>query len=171
MSVIAAPDCAVLKQPTSTSGPRSRALLVRFALAAIAVAISYCFRWAFLRYWTSEANLRIDLLFGIHLLRVSVDSVMWKGVLYRYENACTFIDVFFGSIPLLWQLHQSIVRNLGFLALVALGMFCFNVFRLSVSDSLFSAGLSWDLAHNVVSGISYFAVWVWIWHRLRPSAP
>jgi hypothetical protein len=35
--------------------------------------------------------------------------------------------------------------------------------RLSISDVLFAAGMSWDVAHNLISGISYFAVWMVIW--------
>jgi hypothetical protein len=141
-------------------------LLIRFLLVAVFVGFSYLFRWEWLRYLTSEANLRLDLLAGIHLQRLSSDLVMWKGVLYRYENACTFVDVYFGSIPLLWDLRRSVARNLGFLGIVAVGYFAFNVFRLTVSDILFAVGLPWDLAHNVVSGITYFAVWVWVWSRL-----
>lgn len=170
MSAIAGQNPAVLTQP-SRSGPQSRALLVRFALAAVAVAFSYCFRWEFLRFLTSEANLRFDSLFGIHLQRISADTVMWRGVVYHYENACTFVDVFFGSIPLLWNLRRTIVENVLFLTVVAGGMFFYNVFRLSVSDVLFAAGLPWDLAHNVISGLTYFVVWVWIWKRLRADAP
>ncbi len=141
-------------------------LLIRFALVAAFVAFSYLFRWEFLRYLTSEANLHLDLFAGIHLQRLSSDLVMWKGTLYRYENSCTFIDVFFGTIPLVWNLRLSILRNLGLLAVVAAGYFAFNVFRLTISDILFAIGLPWDLAHNVISGITYFAVWVWIWTRL-----
>ena len=141
-------------------------LLIRFVLVAVFVGFSYLFRWPFLRYLTSEANLRLDLVAGIHLQRISNDVVMWKGALYNYENACTFVDVFFGTIPLVWDLKNSVLRNLGFLAIVAVAYFAFNVFRLTVSDVLFAIGLPWDLAHNVVSGISYFAVWVWIWTRL-----
>ena len=156
-----------LTEKSCGNGSQSRALLIRFAVAALAVAVSYCFRWGVLRYLTSEANLRLDLLAGIHLQRLSSDTVLWRGALYRYENACTFVDVWFGSTALLWSLRRSVVWNLSLLATVALGMFCFNVFRLSVSDVLFAAGLSWDLAHNVISGISYFVVWVWIWKRLQ----
>jgi hypothetical protein len=145
----------------------SSEVLVRFALVPIAVASCYCFRWEMLRYLSSEANLRLDLLAGLHLQRLSIDTVQWRGSVYQYENACTFIDVWFGSIPLLWNLGRPVAANLRFFAGLALALFAFNIFRLSFSDLLFSAGLPWDLAHNAVSGIAYFAVWVWIW-RHRP---
>ena len=165
MSATAAQNISALSQPRRSES-QSRALVIRFALAALAVAVSYLFRWELLRFLTSEANLRLDLLANIHLQRISADTVMWKGVLYRYENACTFVDVWFGSIPLLWNVRRNLAWNAAFIAIVAAAMFCFNVFRLSVSDMLFAAGLPWDLAHNVISGISYFLVWVWIWKRL-----
>jgi hypothetical protein len=147
--------------------PLSTEMLVRLALVPVAVAICYFFRWEFLRFLTSEANLRLDPLVGIHLQRISADTVQWNGTLYRYQNACTFIDVWCGAIPLLWNLKRTLSQNSVFFACFAVVLFAFNVFRLSVSDVLFSAGLSWNIAHNVVSGIAYFAVWVWIW-RHRP---
>jgi hypothetical protein len=170
MSAIAAQNASALAQP-SRSESQSRTLLIRFALAALAVAFSYLFRWQLLRFLTSEANLRLDLLAGIHLQRISADTVMWKGVLYRYVNACTFVDVWFGSVPLLWSLRRSLARNMLMMGGFALAMFCFNVFRLSLSDVLFAAGVPWDLAHNVISGISYFVVWVWIWNRMAKRRP
>lgn len=160
-----APALADADQTTSV-GFRSE-VLVRFALVPIAIAICYCFRWEVLRYVTSEANLRVDLLAGLHLQRISFDTVQWMGSVYRYENACTFVDVWCGAIPLLWDRRRTLGVNLRLFAGLAVGLFTFNVLRLSLSDMLFSAGLSWNLAHNVVSGISYFVVWLWIW-RNRP---
>jgi hypothetical protein len=62
--------------------------------------------------------------------------------------------------------RRSCTRNLAFFAVVALGLFAFNIVRLSFSDMLFAVGLPWDLAHNVISGVAYFLAWVWIWiHR------
>lgn len=138
-------------------------LLIRFTLVPVAVVICHLFSWHALRYWTSELNLRLDLLAGIHLQRMSFDQVLWKGVLYRYQIACTLADVWCGAIPLLWNWRRSIFQNLTLLAGFAAALFALNIFRLSLSDILFAAGLPWDLAHNVISGITYFIVWVWIW--------
>ena len=138
-------------------------LLIRFALVPVAVAICYLFSWQFLRYWTAEFNLGLDLLAGIHLQRVSFDQVLWKGVLYRYQIACTMADVWCGAIPLLWNWRRSLFRNLILLAGFAVGIFTLNVLRLSFSDVLFAAGFPWNVAHNVIGGISYFIVWVWLW--------
>jgi hypothetical protein len=148
----------------------SSEMMVRFALVPLAVAICYCFEWRQLRFLTSEANLRLDLLAGISLQRLSYDTVTWRGVLYRYENACTFVDVWFGSLPLLWRWGGGLIKNVLFFAGMALALFAFNVFRLSVSDGLFAAGLPWNVAHNVISGLAYFLVWVWVWRHRAYSA-
>jgi hypothetical protein len=129
----------------------SSEVMVRFALVPLAVAICYCFHWRLLRFLTPEVNMRLDWLAGIHLQRLTFDTVVWKGVL------------------LLWDLPRSVSGNLAF-AELAEGFFAFNVVRLSLSDVLFAAGLPWDLAHNVISGLAYFVVWVWIWRRRPFSA-
>jgi hypothetical protein len=142
-------------------------LLLRFALVPCFVALCYCFRWETLRFLVSEANLKLDLLFGVTLERSGLHSVQWQGVVYHYDIACAFIDVWFGSIPLLWNLRRKPWSNVAVFVLLGLVLFTFNVLRLSFSDLLFASGLSWNLAHNVVSGIAYFLVWIWIWHH-RP---
>ncbi|HWR34451.1 MAG TPA: hypothetical protein VN622_01105 [Clostridia bacterium] len=144
----------------------SRQLKVRLCLTALAVAVCYLFDWRQLRFITSELNLRLDLLAGIHLQRSTYDTVLWRGEIYRYGVACTFADVWCGAVPLLWSLRRSIIRNLLYILVFGLALLFFNVARLSFSDLLFAFGIPWDLAHNVVSGVCYFVIWTWIWrHR------
>jgi hypothetical protein len=142
-------------------------IALRFALVAIGVLICYQFEWHWLRYLTSELNLRLDALAGVHLQRVSHDTVMWGGRTYHYVNSCTFADVICGAVPLLWNLRKTITQNLARIVMVGVVLIAFNVFRLSVSDVLYAQGLSWNLAHNVISGVSYFLVWTYLW-RNRP---
>lgn len=147
-----------------TDTPRLPSLetCVRFSLVGVAVALCYQWNWPALRYWTSELNIRLDSLFGIFLQRVGSDTVFWKGVLYQYTNACTFVDVWCGAVPLLWIRRHTVPHNLRALATWFLALTTFNVLRLSFSDVLFDRGVPWALAHNVVGGLSYFAVWVTI---------
>jgi hypothetical protein len=140
-------------------------VVVRVSLAALAVVLCYQFRWEFLRYITSELNLRVDALAGITMQRLSADTVLWKGAAYNYVNACTFVDVWCGAIPLVWDLRRTISVNLARLAVFSFVLFAFNVFRLSLSDMLFAAHVPWPLAHDVTAGFAYFAVWVWIWNH------
>jgi hypothetical protein len=141
----------------------SREVVLRFALVAAAVGICYLFEWRWLRALTLQLNTLLDGLVGVHLQRVSFDTVVWRGATYKYRIACTFADVWCGAIPLLWNLRRSVVRNVSYVVAIGAAMIVFNVVRLSFSDVLFARGLSWDLAHNVVSGISYYLVWIWIW--------
>lgn len=152
---------------TTTPAGNTRRLLrevvLRFALVAVAVGICYLFEWRWLRVLTLQLNTLLDGLAGIHLQRVAFDTVEWRGAFYKYQIACTFADVWCGAIPLIWNIRKSVISNLGYVLAVGAAMVAFNVVRLSFSDVLFARGLSWDLAHNVVSGISYYLVWMWIW--------
>jgi hypothetical protein len=109
--------------------------------------------------------MRLDSLAGLHWQRLNFDTLTWHGIVYRYENACTFVDVFFGAVPLLWMTRKTLAWNLSMIAVLACGLFAFNVIRLSISDVIFATGIPWDIAHNVISGFAYFAVWVFIWRR------
>ena len=169
MATVATQNAPSLRTQNASSLLSSE-MMVRFALVPLAVAICYCFEWRQLRFLTSEANLRLDLLAGISLQRLSYDTVTWRGALYRYENACTFVDVWFRCLPLLWHWGRGLIKNVLFFSGMALALFAFNVFRLSLSDSLFAAGLPWNVAHNVISGLAYFLVWVWVWRHRAYSA-
>jgi hypothetical protein len=54
-------------------------------------------------------------------------------------------------------------RNCGKLLSLCWGLGAAAKWTASISDVLFAAGISWDVAHNLISGISYFAVWMVIW--------
>ena len=139
---------------------------MRALLAAAAVVLCYQLRWDYLRFLTAELNVRLDALAGVSLQRISADTVLWKGEVYRYVIACTFADVWCGAIPLVWDCGRTVLRNLARVVIFGIVLIAFNVFRLSVSDVLFAAGVPWDAAHGVIGGIAYFAVLVWIWkHR------
>jgi hypothetical protein len=124
--------------------------------------ICYQFHWEWLRALTCDWNLRLDSLFGVHLQKIAFDTVVYRGETYRYAIACTMADAFCGALPLIWNSRHSVVRNLGLIGAFAVVLFIFNVSRLSFSDALFAQGLSWNWAHNVVSGICYFMLWEWI---------
>jgi hypothetical protein len=160
-------EIAAERRPDASRITQKQETAIRFMLVAVAVLLCYQFRWDWLRYWTSELNLRLDALAGVHLQRLSHETVAWGGKIYNYSIACTFADVFCGSIPLLWNLRKNVGYNFGRIAIWALVLFVFNVVRLSFSDVMFAQGLSWDLAHNVVSGISYFLIWIYLWKN-RP---
>lgn len=142
--------------------------LLRCLLAALAVALCYQFRWDWLRYLTSEANLRFDALLGIPWQRVGFDSAEWNGRVYRYVIACTMADVWCGALAFLWVVRRSVSENLLLLSGFTAALFGLNIARLSLSDVLCAHGVSWNLGHNVVAGVCYFFIWEWLlWQRRR----
>jgi hypothetical protein len=138
-------------------------LVIRIVLCAVGVLLCYCFRWEWLRYLTSELNMRLDDLAGVHLERVAKDVVLWRGEVYWYTNGCAFADVWCGAIPLVWNLRRNIAANLLRIAIFSIVLLIFNVVRLSFSDILFAQGVPWWLAHEAVAGVAYFVVLAWIW--------
>lgn len=137
-------------------------LALRIALAVLALAICYAFDWRWLRYLTSQANLRVDAVAGLRLQRVAADKVLWHGQLFQYTNACCFADVGCAALPLLWNTRRTIVLNLLVIAGFLPALFVFNVLRLSVSDLLYAHGLSWTVGHSVFAGFAYAVVWFFI---------
>jgi hypothetical protein len=100
------------------------------------------------------------------MLRVSRDVVSLRGQLFEYSVSCTFVDVFCGAIPLLWNRHRPAARNLLMVAEVAGGMFIFNIFRLTLGFLLYDHGVPWALGHEAMSGVAYFMVWLWLMRQL-----
>ena len=89
----------------------SREFLLRASLVAVFVLLTYQLPWQWLRFVTSAAVLRICASLGMPTARVSFDALRIHGQLFRVVIACTFVDVFMGSIPLLWDVRKSLLRN------------------------------------------------------------
>jgi hypothetical protein len=150
--------------PAAVRLPRlSTEFLCRAGLVAVFVAVTYQFKWEWLRFLTSEAMLHISASLGMAAARVSLDTITIRGHIFHFVIACTFLDVYMGSIPLLWNLEKPLLRNASWLIAVAVILFGFNVVRLEIGQVLYALGLSWTLADNVLGGFAYFAVWRFIW--------
>ena len=143
----------------------SREFLFRSSLVALFVLLTYCFPWQWLRFVTSAAILRISASLGMATARVSFDTIRIQGQLFRVVIACTFVDVFMGSIPLLWDVSKSLCRNGARLLAVAVIFFAVNLVRLEIAQVLYCRGVSWTLADQVLGGFAYFAVWLFLWRQ------
>ena len=158
----------------SSSG---RGFFCRALLVVIFVSLTHQFEWRGLRYLTSEAVLCLSRSVGLSVERVSADTIFVQGNLFRFVTSCTFVDVVMGAIPLVWAFNRSIAKNLLTLLPLTAGFFAFNLIRLEISQLLYARGVSWILADDVLGGIAYFAVWVFIvsrfkkywWQTLEPS--
>jgi len=139
---------------------RLQLLWLNQLLAVIAaVALCHCFQWTWLRALTQLSNLTVDAWFGVHMQPLTATTISFQGLLYRYEVSSTFVDVWFGLLPLIWFKRQSIRWNICWVLLWAASLFVFNIARLSFSDILFAWGVPWSLAHSVLSGVCYYFVW------------
>lgn len=139
--------------------------LIRAGFAAMFVILAYQFRWEWLRFVASEAILRISAFLGMATTRVSFDTILIQGQIFQFLIACTFVDVTLASIPLLWNFKKPLLKNVSWLMAAAVLLFGFNIARLEIGQVLYAHGVSWTLAHEVLGGFSYFAVWVLIWRQ------
>ena len=150
---------------TANQSRTSAQLVLRLVLLFFAVVLCYRLDWRWLKDITASLNLRLDHLAGVPLERVSIDTVRLGHEYFRYVIACTFADVWCAALALVWDMRQSIARNLEFLAAFTIGLFVLNVVRLSAADVIYAAGMSWSLAEGVIGGLAYFAVWLVILRR------
>lgn len=132
----------------------------QYLLAILSVALCYCFAWTWLRSLTLMANTWLDRLIGLPVVRLSSTEILFRGETYTYGVACTMIDVICGAIPLLWCSRRSIRSNIQLISAMAIAITTFNVARLTMSDYLVWAGVSWPIGHNAVSGVCYFVIWL-----------
>lgn len=139
--------------------------LGRALFVVILVTMAHQFEWGWLRYFTSEAILQISAFLGMATDRVSFDTIRVQGQLFRFVISCTLVDVFLGTIPLVWNLQKSTSRNLSILAALAAALFTFNVLRLEIAQLLYARGMPWILADDVLAGFAYFAIWLVIARR------
>jgi hypothetical protein len=105
-------------------------------------------------------------LLGMDTVRLSFDTIRVREAQFSFIVSCTFVDVFLGSLPLLWDLHRSLLRNCSRLVLAGTILLTFNILRLEIAQVFYANQISWEVADGVVGGVAYFLVWVVIW-RLR----
>lgn len=143
--------------------PFTREFLVRACLVAVFVAVCHELSWQWLRFITSEAVSSLSAMLGMDTARLSFDTIRVQETQIRFVVSCTFVDVFLGSLPLLWDLRRSLLRNCSRLVVAGTVLFAFNLVRLQIAQVLYAHGASWEVADGVLGGIAYFLVWVAIW--------
>ncbi len=154
----------------------TRSVVPRLAMTAVLVLLCHAFDWTLLRQLTTDALVAISHAIGIPMHRLDWDLISIGNVRVRFVVSCTLVDAYCGAIPLLWGIAPgrsesefvSIKRNLVRLAVLAGAMFCFNLFRLELGFVGLYFGAPWWLAHEVISGLTYFALFLWIvrsWRR------
>ena len=144
---------------------RRHQLASRILLIPVFVGVCYLFDWYWLRSLTTVTLLQISAILGIPMFRTAWDVVSVAGVSARFIVACTMIDAFAGAIPMLWRTTLSWSQNLLRLAAVMAAVFVLNIARLELGFIAISRGLPWWLGHEVVAGVAYFALYLFIVHQ------
>jgi hypothetical protein len=164
-----APLAGTREEAGTGRSPRGRGLralaareLLRIGLVPLFVGLCYLSEWRAWRALVTGAVLAILHRTGAPALPLSFDTFVFHGTIFQVAISCTALDVFFGSIPLLWQERRPASRNLLFLAEYFLCLSAINLARLVLGFLLYSHGVSWLLGHEMMSGVFYFAVLVWI---------
>ena len=101
--------------------------------------------------------------------RIGPDTITMAGMRIQFVVACTMIDAFLGAVPLLWTTSLGLPRNLARLSAVFIAVCWVNLFRLE-AGFVMQYGAPWWLAHECVSGITYFCLFLYIVreHAWRP---
>jgi hypothetical protein len=155
---------------------REHELLGRVLLVPVFVGACYLYDWHGLRALTTVTLVQISALLGVPMQRIGTDLISVAGFHAKFVVACTMIDAYFGAIPLLWRSRISWTQNLLRLAVVAAGVFALNITRLELGFIAMTRGVPWWLAHEVVAGVAYFCLYMFIvrqkaWNPNKTSAP
>jgi exosortase/archaeosortase len=134
-----------------------RALLVpAFVLAC------HQFEWSPLRQYTTAAIFILSHAVGLPMSRTGPDLIALNGTSVQFVVACTMIDAFCGAIPLLWHPSVSVKSNLVRLLAILVVIFPLNIARLEIGFVAFAHGVPWWLAHETLSGLTYFCLLVFV---------
>jgi len=143
-------------------GSTWRQELLRFCLVPLFVVLCYQFEWRAWREFVTTILVALAPWFGVPLVRLGFDSFICQGEFYRVVLACTALDAFCGSIPLVWDLRLKLHRNAVLLVTYLACLSVVNLLRLELGFVLYLRGVSWFLAHEAVAGVFYFALLLWI---------
>jgi exosortase/archaeosortase len=126
-------------------------------------AVAHQFRWEWLRFLTAQAVLPLSALLGMTTARISFDTIAILGQWVQILVSCTLVEAFAGSVPLLWKLESTPLRNLIRLLPFASAIFGMNILRLECGLIASSHGVPWIFAHDIPLGFAYFMIWVYVW--------
>jgi exosortase/archaeosortase len=137
-------------------------LTARVLLVPVFVAVCHLYDWSWLRVLTTVTLVQISALLGVSMQRTGADVIRVAGISAQFVVACTMIDAFFGAIPLLWRTTVSWSQNLLRLSVVLAAVFGLNIVRLELGFIAMTKGVPWWLAHEVVAGVAYFCLYLYI---------
>jgi hypothetical protein len=144
-----------------------RGVVLRLCLVPLFVVLCYQFEWRLWRELVTDAFLAVAPWFGVSAVPLGFAAFACRGEIYYVAIACTALDAFFGSIPLVWSGRAAISRNLAFLTAYFVGLSALNLGRLELGLMLYLRGVPWSLAHEAMAGVFYFGLFLWIVRQRR----
>lgn len=142
-----------------------RSMLLRAALAAVFVSLSFLHDWLWLRVLTATAAAQCLNAVGLPVHRIGMDVIELGGIRVQMVVACTMIYAFLAGAPLGWRMHVCISRNIVRLALLSVAVFALNVVRVDLGLIALDRGAPWWLAHDCMLGVAYFCVFLMVVHE------
>ena len=144
----------------------SQEFLFRAGLTVFLSTLAHLVSWQWLRYLTSEAVLRISPWMHLSAARYTSDTIQVGGQFFQFVVACTFVDLFLGSVPLIWVRRKTLPINLLRIAAAAAILFVFNLARLGAVQFVFArGGMPFTWVDGVAGGCAYLLVWLAIWSQ------
>ena len=124
----------------------------------VGVLLAYLFPWAGVKEMITSGCLAACELIGLQVVRLSPATFVLGGMPLRIDTGCSMVDVYLGSLPLLWCAGRSWLWNGGVAASFFLLLMPLNIVRLVAGFWAISYGASWFWAHEVVAGFVYYAI-------------
>ena len=138
---------------------------IRVALVLPFVLVCYLFEWSTWRAGVCGTFVGLSHMLSLPVVRASSDAFYSQGHFYRFAIACTALDAYFGSIPLLWMDRKSIRSNVVFFVKYLVALEVLNLARLAAGLWIFARGVPWAVSHEAFAGVFYFGVFLWIARR------
>lgn len=136
-------------------------------MVPVFVLLCYQLEWTAYRALNNTLFVEVSVWLGIAVTNLSPTAFLADGQYFRFDIACTALDAYFGSIPLLWERQWHLGRTLRFLGVYFVCFSLLNLARLTIGFYWFAHGWSWELTHEVAAGVFYFALFCWIAHRRK----
>jgi hypothetical protein len=143
----------------------ARALAWRLPLFVALMLLAQRGEWAWLRWVTAEAGLRLAVARGFAAERLSFDTIAWGGQAYVYVPACTYVDIAVGSIALVVVRGAGWADNLARAAQAVLLILLLNQVKALAIDLLVGWGAPFAPVVILLNG----ALYTWLFFRLTDA--
>ncbi len=112
--------------------------------------------------WLQEAVaaacVALSALVGLDVTQLSPYVILLSGWPVEIAVACTMIDYYFGFAVFAWSGSRGLWGNVRLLAGFFPILMAINLIRLIFGFWLFSEGIAWPIAHEVVMACVYFGL-------------